>query len=207
MPGPEELVAATAFKLVGRGITRLLRGGRTAGAATRRAGTAAVRASGAPTPQGGPVIRLGGPEGNVASARLGRLLSRPGGAINDVRAGAARVPVQHSTIRPTGGTRGEVPRGGTYLLRDPATGQVARTGRSNDLARRAGEHARDPHTRDLQFEPVHRTDNRSQQRGLEQLLHDQYNAPLDRINPISPRNPMLQKYLDAADEFLQGGGG
>jgi len=101
---------------------------------------------------------------------------------------------------------GEIPRGGTYVLRDPVTGKVARTGRSNDLARRAGEHARDPRTRDLQFEPVHRTDVRSQQRGLEQLLHEQHNPPLNRINPISPRNPRRQEYLDAAEELLRGGG-
>ena len=41
------------------------------------------------------------------------------------------------------------PKGGTYKLRDPGTGQVRRTGRTNDLQRRRGEHARHPETRDM----------------------------------------------------------
>jgi RHS repeat-associated protein len=100
----------------------------------------------------------------------------------------------------------DLPRGGTYLLRDPVTGDVMRTGRSNDLLRRAAEHGRDSELRDLQFEAVHRTDVYAEQRGLEQLLHETYNPPLDYINPISPTNPNLQTYLDAAQEFLQGNG-
>lgn len=96
-------------------------------------------------------------------------------------------------------------RGGTYLLRD-AEGNVARTGRTNDLARRELEHARDPALKDLDFEPVHRTDVYEEQRGLEQLLHDTYNPPLNKLQPISPSNPNFQKYMDAADAFLKGGG-
>jgi RHS repeat-associated protein len=96
-------------------------------------------------------------------------------------------------------------RGGTYLLRDPVTGQVMRTGRTGDLVRREAEHARDPAFRGFQFEPVDRTDVYSQQRGLEQLLHEKYNPSLDKINPISPANPSRQDYLDAAQQFLQGG--
>ena len=96
-------------------------------------------------------------------------------------------------------------RGGTYLLRD-AEGNVARTGRTNDLVRRELEHARDPALKDLDFEPVHRTDVYEEQRGLEQLLHDTYNPPLNKVRPISPSNPNLQKYKDAADAFLNGGG-
>jgi hypothetical protein len=93
-------------------------------------------------------------------------------------------------------------RGGTYLLRDAETGQVMRTGRTNDLARRAGEHGRDPVLRDLEFEPVHRTDVYNEQRGLEQLLHDTYQPPLNRVRPISPTNPKLPLYQDAASTFL-----
>jgi hypothetical protein len=93
-------------------------------------------------------------------------------------------------------------RGGTYLLRDADTGQVMRTGRTCDLARRAAEHRGDPLLRDFEFEPVHRTDVYSEQRGLEQLLHDNYQPPLNRIRPISPNNPKLPNYQDAAKSFL-----
>lgn len=79
-----------------------------------------------------------------------------------------------------------------------------RTGRSNDLARRRGEHARDPALREYVFEEVHRTDVYAEQRGLEQMLHEHYNAPLDKINAISPTNPRLPEYMDAARAFLEG---
>ncbi|MNV67521.1 hypothetical protein D3C71_1603250 [compost metagenome] len=92
-------------------------------------------------------------------------------------------------------------KGGTYLLKD-AEGIVMRTGRTKDLARRELEHARDPALKDLDFSAVHRTDVRAEQRGLEQMLHDQYNPPLNAIRPISPRNPRLQTYMDAARDFL-----
>lgn len=94
-------------------------------------------------------------------------------------------------------------RGGTYLLRDAETGQVMRTGRTNDLARRAAEHGRDPVLRDFEFEPVHRTDVYNEQRGLEQLLHDTYNPSLNKVRPISPTNPKLPTYQDAANAFLE----
>jgi hypothetical protein len=83
-----------------------------------------------------------------------------------------------------------------------AEGNVARTGRSNDLLRREAEHARDPALKDFDFEPVHRTEVYSEQRGLEQLLHDMYQPPLNKVRPISPTNPNLQEYLDAADSHL-----
>jgi hypothetical protein len=81
-----------------------------------------------------------------------------------------------------------------------------RTGRTNDLARRAGEHARHPDTRGLDFELVHHTDDPAARRGLEQMLHDQFSPPLDKINPISPTNPNRGAYMDAADSFVGGGG-
>jgi RHS repeat-associated protein len=99
---------------------------------------------------------------------------------------------------------GAVPRGGTYVLRDPATAQVMRTGRSGDLARRGAEHGRDPALRDLTYEPVHRTDVYAEQRGLEQLLHQTHQPPLNKIRPISPQNPRLDDYLGAAKRFLEG---
>ncbi len=92
----------------------------------------------------------------------------------------------------------ECPRGGTYVLRDPETNEVMRTGRTNDLERRRQEHGRDPELRPFNFEVDRRTDDYAQQRGREQVVHNQYDPPLNRIQPISPRNPRRQEYLDAA---------
>jgi RHS repeat-associated protein len=94
------------------------------------------------------------------------------------------------------------PRGGTYLLKDPATGEVMRTGRTSDLARRQAEHARNSDTSSLRFELDIKVDDYAVQRGREQMLHDQYPPPLNKIRPISPRNPQLQSYLDAVRRFL-----
>jgi hypothetical protein len=93
------------------------------------------------------------------------------------------------------------PKGGTYILRD-VDGNVVRTGRTNDLARRAAEHARDPDLQDFEFEQVHSTDNYAEQRGLEHMLNNFYNAPFDKINAISPNNPNLQTYLNAGKDYL-----
>jgi len=89
-------------------------------------------------------------------------------------------------------------KGGTYVLRDPETGQVMRTGRTKDHKRRANEHKQQPETKQLDYERATRTDDYSIQRGQEQLLHDEYKPPLDKIRPISPQNPRRDEYLDAA---------
>ena len=89
-------------------------------------------------------------------------------------------------------------RGGTYLLRDPETEQVMRTGRTKDLERRAREHRRDDETADFVFEVDRRTDVYAQQRGREQILHEKCRPPLNKISPISAKNPRRQEYLEAA---------
>lgn len=94
--------------------------------------------------------------------------------------------------------------GGVYSLRDE-TGNVMRTGRSKDLARRRGEHARDSDLSRYEFRPEFRTDDYGTQRGLEQLLHEQLIPPLNKINPISPRNPRRGGYIRSAEDFLGGG--
>jgi RHS repeat-associated protein len=94
-------------------------------------------------------------------------------------------------------------RGGVYLLRD-AEGVVVRTGRTNNLARRELEHARDPLTSDLTFEPVYRTDVYGEQRGLEQVLYNRYpGARLNKIRPISLSNPNFGQYTNLAMRFLE----
>lgn len=96
----------------------------------------------------------------------------------------------------------DTPRGGTYVLRDPETDQVRRTGRSNDLRRREGEHGRHPETRDLNFEIDRRTDSRAAQRGREQRIYDAHpEADLNRLRPISPRNPRREEYLREGDRL------
>ena len=92
-------------------------------------------------------------------------------------------------------------KGGTYKLVDPETGQVVRTGRTKNLAQREGQHARDPELSDYKFEVDRRTDKYAQQRGREQIIHDQYDPPLNKIRPIRPDNPNRQKYLDAGKEL------
>jgi hypothetical protein len=92
-------------------------------------------------------------------------------------------------------------KGGTYKLVDPDTGQVMRTGRSGNLAQRQAQHARDPELSDYDFEVDRRTDIYAQQRGREQIIHDQYDPPLNKIRPIRPDNPNRQKYLDAGQEL------
>lgn len=93
-------------------------------------------------------------------------------------------------------------RGGVYLLRDVETGQVMRTGRTNDLLRRRGEHFRDPLLKDYRFEPVYRTDVYAERRGLEANLDWIHNPPLNYDRPIDPNNPNLQRYLQSANEYL-----
>jgi len=90
----------------------------------------------------------------------------------------------------------------SYKLKDPETRQVRRTGRTNDLNSRRGDHKRAPETKDLDFEVDRRTDNYAQQRGREQTIYDQHpEADLNKRRPISPRNPNRSKYMDAAKEI------
>lgn len=89
------------------------------------------------------------------------------------------------------------------MLRDSETGRVRKTGRSNDLARRQKELARDPRYRDFDFEPVHHTDDYAEQRGLEQVLNDSFKAPLDRIRRVDPRRrAFAEKYAAAAQQHI-----
>lgn len=70
------------------------------------------------------------------------------------------------------------------------TGQVMRTGPTGDLALRRMQHALDPTLKDFEFEPVYRTDNYAEQRGLEQELH-WVNNPPKQDQPDQLREPQL----------------
>jgi len=95
----------------------------------------------------------------------------------------------------TAAATANTPSGGVYTLRD-SSGNVQYAGRTNNLARRAGEH-RSTHP-DLRLNTEFRSDSREVQRGAEQILHDRFQPPLNKIQPISPRNPRRAHYINAA---------
>jgi hypothetical protein len=101
-----------------------------------------------------------------------------------------------------------LPKGGVYTLRDPETGAVVRTGRSNDLAARERAHASDPVLRDYAFHVEYRTNDYAEQRGLEQILYERYpeamleNGGFNKIRGISPLNPKGPEYMEAAEDYL-----
>jgi RHS repeat-associated protein len=100
-----------------------------------------------------------------------------------------------------------VPRGGTYKLRDPETKQVRRTGRTKDLNRREGEHARGEETKDLDFEVDRRSDDPAAQRGREQIIYDEHpeaqkaNGGLNKARPIDPKNKKRDHYMQKGREL------
>ena len=93
--------------------------------------------------------------------------------------------------------------GGVYRLIDSETGEVMRTGRTNDLIRRGAEHGRDPVLKAYSFETVFRTDDYAELRGLEQYLHELHSPPLNRKNPIDPRNENRDQHIEAAKRYLE----
>jgi hypothetical protein len=93
-------------------------------------------------------------------------------------------------------------QGGTYTLRDDDN-NVQRSGRTNDLERREGEHGRAPETKDLKFNTELKTNSKAAQRGHEQMLHDKHNPPLNKVQPISPTNPNKGAYMKAAKKALK----
>ena len=109
----------------------------------------------------------------------------------------AKVRYTSAQIR-AGRGAGKVTKGGTYKLVDPRTGKVMRTGRTCDLARRQAEHARHADTKHLRFEVDMYTDNHAAQRGREQIIHDLYDPPMNKIRPIRRNHPNMREYLDAA---------
>jgi hypothetical protein len=86
-------------------------------------------------------------------------------------------------------------------LIDKKTGEVVRTGRTNDLTRCTAEHERKYGGDKI----THKTDGYTIQRGLEQILYDQHikTADLNKIKPISPTNPKRGEYLKHTNEFLK----
>ena len=73
--------------------------------------------------------------------------------------------------------------------------------RTGDLETRRKQHARDPELKDYKFEVDRLTDDYAQQRGREQVIHDKYKPPLNKKEPIAPKNPKREEYLDAAKKI------
>jgi hypothetical protein len=94
-------------------------------------------------------------------------------------------------------------RGGVYKLLDEL-GNVMRTGRTNNLARREAEHQRA--YPDLHMQPIAGTDDPVTRRGLEQMAQDEYNAAYDLIRGIAPDNPNYQGYMEAAQQYIDAHG-
>ncbi len=65
-------------------------------------------------------------------------------------------------------------QGGVYVYVGQ-NGSVQYVGRTNDFSRREAEHRRDPRFRDLNFDPRYPTNNRFEQRGIEQQVYQQNN--------------------------------
>jgi len=118
-------------------------------------------------------------------------------------AARARLPKTASRGAGNAGIAGSPAEGGIYVLRNPQTQEIVRSGRTNNLNRRSVEHRYNPLTRPYDFEPVYRTDNYKAQRGLEQTVHDTYKPPLNKINPISPKNKKRPEYMGEARRFLE----
>jgi len=93
--------------------------------------------------------------------------------------------------------------GGVYVLRDPETGDVVRTGRTNNLGGRERQHLRDPILGQFDFDAVYTTNDYATQRGLENYVYKLYpNAPYNYIRPISPTNKNITTYVIAATDYL-----
>jgi hypothetical protein len=67
----------------------------------------------------------------------------------------------------------------------------------------------DPVLGDYRFNVEYRTDVYAEQRGLEQVLYDQYpgaqaaNGGFNKIRAIGPSNPNLPSYMQSAWDFLE----
>jgi hypothetical protein len=144
-------------------------------------------------PVGGSYFKAAKKAANVADGTTD--VARAGTEAGDLAAGTKKI-AQADNVGDAGA------KGGVYRLKDPDTGQVIRTGRSGNLDVRKVQHARDKALKDYDFEVVFRTDDRNQQRGLEQLVHEAYDPPLDKINGIRLNNPNRDLYLRAADDFI-----
>jgi RHS repeat-associated protein len=102
-----------------------------------------------------------------------------------------------------GDVEGVAPVGGVYSINNP-NGQVIRVGRTNNLLIRQGQYNRDPNSVNHRFKPEYYTDDYATQRGLEQMLYDQFQPPMNFNRPIRIGNPNTSNYINSALDFLAG---
>jgi len=155
---------------------------------------------------------------NAASVAAGGKAGKGGSPnVNRIDAGGVK-PKKVDTVDPKTAPSTETAKGGTYKLRDLETGDVKRTGRTNDHVRRESEHGKSgTDTEGLDYEVDTRTDNYAEQRGREQVIHDQHpearhpnhveggsNGGLNKKRPIAPANKRRDEYLKAERERTGG---
>jgi hypothetical protein len=96
------------------------------------------------------------------------------------------------------------PKGGVYAHYKKGVKNPVRVGRAKNLRSRELQHAKDPKLKGLQFKVLHYTDSYNIRRGLEHLEWLKTGKPgLNKIRPISPQNPNMGKYVQAARRYLK----
>ena len=91
----------------------------------------------------------------------------------------------------------KLPKGGTYILRDPVNGKVMRTGMATSLVKRKSDHkAQYP---GLVFEVDKRSSSKDARRGREQIIHDLHKPPYNEQNPIKEKNYTPEEYRRVMD--------
>ena len=185
---------STAFKngqVVGDGLSLVMGTVETASGVQVAAGGVAACTSGAGCVVGGGAVVAGTTVAahgiGTSATALTHLMSK-----DNSGTGSGSSPQSGENTSP-----GEDPKGGTYTLTDPKTGEVQYVGRSSDLNRRAAEHGRSGDKGNLKFNVDKRTDNYAAQRGREQILYDKHKPPMNKRQPISPNNPNRKKYMKA----------
>ena len=155
-----------------------------------------------------PIIVLRVVRGVIAVAQLSQRLGKPPTNTIAIAARDNTTVVMSGSIgaislREKAQGQAETASGGTYLQKDKETEKVQRSGRTNDLARREKEHGRATEIKDLKFEVDVRTDDKNVQRGREHQNHEDHKPPLNKIKPISDKNPNKEKYIEAAKQALR----
>ncbi|WP_081752728.1 RHS repeat-associated core domain-containing protein [Kallotenue papyrolyticum] len=135
---------------------------------------------------GGAVGSAGGPAGAVAGAVIGGVAGAAVGLGVGIAAYEGLTYLADGPTPKSVSDYGELahatstsnnkttPKGGTYVLKDPQTGNVDYVGQTKDLKRREKDHKRDPRLKDLDFDVDARTDDYAARRGREQILYDKH---------------------------------
>jgi RHS repeat-associated protein len=165
------------------------------------------------TPKTGEGYFWGRVIGGIAKDLTGGLISQDNGKIKigyepwhrsekDVNIGIIfAVPESGINLSSSGIVRMET-KGGVYSLINKENNNVMYIGRTSNFVQREYQHSRDLVKSEFRFDIVYRTDDYATQRGLVQLLYDEFLPPLNNIRPISSKNPKIELYIDLAKLFL-----